>query len=48
MAGLVFGDKVDTEVQTILRAIYDNRAVVNTSIAVATITRVVRKRDKSL
>ena len=44
----LLGEKIDIEVQTILRAMRDNGAVVNTSIAIATATGVVRKRDKSL
>lgn len=33
----LLGEKIDTEVQTILRAMRDNGAVVNTSIAIATV-----------
>ena len=44
----LLGDKIDAEVQTILRAMRDSGAVVNTSITIATGTGVVRKRDKSL
>ena len=41
-------EKIDTEVQTTFRAMRDNGPVVNISIAIATATGVVRKRDKSL
>ena len=44
----LLGDKIDAEVQTILRAMRESGAVVNTSITIATGTGVVRKRDKSL
>ncbi len=44
----LLGQSIDMEVQTILRAMRDNGAVVNTAIAIATATGVVRKRDKSL
>ena len=44
----LLGDKIDAQVQTILRAMRDSGAVVNTSITIATGTGVVRKRDKSL
>ena len=39
----LLGEKIDAEVQTILRAMCDNGAVVNTSIAIATATGVVHK-----
>ena len=41
-------ENLDTEVQTILKAMHQSGAVVNTSIAIATATGVVSKRDKSL
>ena len=44
----LLGDKIDAEVQTILRAMRESGAVVNTSITIATGTGVVRKCDKSL
>ena len=44
----LLGEKVDREVQTIIRTMRDHGAVVNTSITIATATGVVRKRDKSL
>ena len=40
---LLLGKKIDTEVQTILRAMRDSGAVFNTSIAIATSTGVVHK-----
>ena len=44
----LLGEKIDSEVQTIIRSMRDNGAVVNTSIAFATATGVVNKREKSL
>ena len=44
----LLGEKIDVEVQTIIRAMRDSGAVVNTSIAIATAMGVLRKRDKSL
>ena len=44
----LLGEKVDREVQTIIRTMRDHGAVVNTSITIATATGVVRKCDKSL
>ena len=44
----LLGEKVDAEVQTIIRAMRDSGAVVNTSIAIAVAMGVVRKRDRSL
>ena len=44
----LLGEKVDAEVQTIIRAMRDSGAVVNISIAIAVAMGVVRKRDRSL
>ena len=44
----LLGEKIDAEVQTIIRAMRDSGAVVNTSIAIAVAMTVVRKRDRSL
>ena len=44
----VLGEKIDTEVQTIIRATSDSGAVVNTSIAIATAVGVLSKRDRSI
>ena len=43
----LLGEKVDREVQTIIRTMRDHGAVINTSITIATAKGVVRKRDKS-
>jgi len=43
----LLGEKVDREVQTIIRTMRDRGAVINTSITIATAKGVVRKRDKS-
>ena len=45
---LLLGEKIDAEIQTIIEAMRDNGAVVNTSIAIAIAIGVVRKRDRSL
>ena len=46
--GSVNGEKIDAEVQTIIRAMCNSGAVVNTSIAIATVMGVLHKRDRSL
>ena len=45
---LLLGKKIDAEIKAIITAMRDNGAVVNTAIAIATATGVIRKRDKSL
>ena len=45
---VMLGEKIDAEIRTIIRAMRDSGAVVNTSIAIATAVGVLRKRDKSL
>ena len=45
---LLLGETIDAEIQTIIKAMRDNGAVVNTSIAIAIAIGVVRKRDRSL
>ena len=42
----LLGEKIDAEIQTFIKAMRDNGAAVNTSIAVAIAIGVVRKRDR--
>ena len=45
---LLLGEKIDAEIRTIIKAMRDNGAVVNTSIVIAIAIGVVYKRDRSL
>ena len=45
---ILLGEKIDANVQTIIRLMRDSRAVVNTAIAIVTAVGIVLKRDKLL